>query len=225
MPKNGGVNMRLKNSIVELICFTLSLGLSSCFLANTYSHNSFKRAQEFIPFDVVIVPGVPFGDSATSSIFRARILWAKYLYDQKLTKNIIFSGAAVYSPYEEGKIMKMIADSLGVASENTFSETSAEHSTENVYYSWKMALQLGFKKIALATDPFQTLMVKGFITKNCPEVKVIPIIFQRIDMKSKVWMPKINPRLAIKSGYVNLTSRESFWERFKGTRGKKIKFD
>lgn len=217
--------MRWSRIYSGLLLFIFPFLTSGCFLANTYSLNSFYRAQAHIPFDVVIVPGVPFGDSATSSIFRARILWAKYLYDQKITKNIIFSGAAVYSPYEEGKIMKIIADSLGVPSENTFSETVAEHSTENVYYSWKMAHQLGFEKIALATDPFQTLMVRGFIHKHCPDVKVIPVIFQRIDMKSKVWMPSIDPRLAKKEGYVNLTNRESFWERFKGTRGKKIKFD
>ncbi len=203
----------------------LSFSLTGCFIATSYTHASYKRAMPHVPFDAVIVPGVPFGDSATSSVFRARILWAKYLFDQKLTKNIIFSGAAVYSPYEEGKIMKMIADSLGVPSKNTFSETVAEHSTENVYYSWKMAQKLGFENVALATDPFQTIMVQSFIEKYCPDVKTIPIIFQRIDMDSKSWLPKINPELAQKEGFVNLEHRESFWERFKGTRGKKIKFD
>jgi hypothetical protein len=207
-----------------LTFFLLSFGLTGCYIASSYTQASYKRAMPHVPFDAVIVPGVPFGDSATSSVFRARILWAKYLFDQKLTKNIIFSGAAVYSPYEEGKIMKMIADSLGIPSKNTFSETVAEHSTENVYYSWKMAQKLGFENVALATDPFQTIMVQSFIEKYCPDMKTIPIIFQRIDMKSNSWLPKINPQLAKKEGFVNLAYRESFWERFKGTRGKKIKF-
>jgi uncharacterized SAM-binding protein YcdF (DUF218 family) len=206
------------------LCF-FSLSFSGCFIATSYTHSSYRRALNHVPFDVVIVPGVPFGDSATSSVFRARILWAKYLFEQKLTKNIIFSGAAVYSPYEEGKVMKLIAEGLGLPAGHVFSETQAEHSTENVYYSWKMAKNMGFENIALATDPFQTIMVQGFIEKHCPEVHTIPIVFQRIDMESNPWLPTFNPKAALKEGFVNLEHRESFWERFKGTRGKKIIFD
>lgn len=217
--------MNARKLLFLLALFSLSVNLTGCFIATSYTHSSYKRAMDNMPFDAVIVPGVPYGDSATSSVFRARILWAKYLFDQKLTKNIIFSGSAVYSPYIEGKIMKMIADSLGIPSQNTYAETMAEHSTENVYYSWKMAQKLGFRNVALATDPFQTIMVQSFINKHCPDVQIVPIVFQRIDMQSNSWLPKINPVLAQKPGFVNLEERESFWERFKGTRGKKIKFD
>lgn len=217
--------MTARKLLFLLAILSFSLVFNGCFIATSYTHSSYKRAQEHMPFDAVIVPGVPFGDSATSSVFRARILWAKYLFEQKLTKNIIFSGSAVYSPYIEGAIMKMIADSLGIPAQNTFAETLAEHSTENVYYSWKMAQKLGFKKVALATDPFQTIMVQSFIHKHCPEVQIVPIVFQRIDMQTSHWLPAINPSLALKPDFVNLEDRESFWERFKGTRGKKIKFD
>jgi len=55
-----------------------------------------------------------------------------------LPRNIIFSGSAVSSPYVEGVAMKIIADTLGIR-RPTFSETKAEHSTENAYYggSWR----------------------------------------------------------------------------------------
>src|SRR5690349_9113608 len=127
--------------------------LTHCSFSH-YAKKSYERAKKEKPFDVIIVPGVPYEKENTTSIMTMRILWAKQLYDSGFTKNIIFSGSAVYSPYVEGITMKIIADSLGIPPEHTFSETKAEHSTENVYYSWKMAKQMGFEKIALSTDPF-----------------------------------------------------------------------
>ncbi len=208
--------------LVSLFLSGIGLTLQGCFIATAYTHSEFKRAKELTPFDVVIVPGVPYTDTALGDIFKARILWAKYLYDNKLAKNLIFSGSAVYSPYVEGKVMKIFADSLGIPSKHTFSESKAEHSTENVYYSWLMAKEMGFTNIAVASDPFQILMLKSFIRKRTPGVNTIPIVFQWIDMK-KV-LPKIDPATAVKKHFVSIMEKESFSERFKGTRGKKIKF-
>ena len=120
---------------------------------------------------------VPYEKEKTTSVMKMRIWWAKHLYDSGFTRNIIFSGSAVYSPFVESIAMKVIADSLGIPADHLFSETKAEHSTENIYYSWKMAKQLGFTKIALATDPFQSRMLRSFIRKYCPEVREIPIVF------------------------------------------------
>ena len=101
-------------------------------------------------------------------VFKARILWPKYLFENGITKNIIFSGAAVYNPYVEAKIMKMYAESLHIPSANIFIETQPEHYTENVYYSILMAKQMGFKNIAVTTDQYQAIIIiiiKNFIKK------------------------------------------------------------
>src|SRR5690606_31947372 len=127
----------------------------------------YEHAKTVRPYDVIIVPGIPYEKENTSSIMNMRLQWAKHLYDSGFAQNIIFSGSAVYSPFVEGKAMKAIADSMGIPPEHTFYETKAEHSTENVYYSWKMANEMGFKKIALATDPFQSAMLKSFMKKYC----------------------------------------------------------
>lgn len=70
-------------------------------------------------------------------------------------KNIIYSGGAVYSPYKESVIMGLFGQKLGIPSKNTFYDTLARHSTENVYYSYLLAKEIGFKSIALGADPFQ----------------------------------------------------------------------
>jgi uncharacterized SAM-binding protein YcdF (DUF218 family) len=122
----------------------------------------------------------------------------------------------------EGIVMKIIADSLGIAPEHTFSETTAEHSTENIYYSWKMARKMGFEKIALSTDPFQARLLKSFCKKYTPGVQAIPIVFDRIDLEDKK-LPVIDYSRAFVPNFVSITKREGFWKRFSGTLGKKVK--
>jgi uncharacterized SAM-binding protein YcdF (DUF218 family) len=172
------------------------------------------------PYDVVIVPGVPYDSAEIGTVFKARILWAKFLYDSGFTKNIIFSGSAVYSPYVEGKIMKTIADSLGIPSANTFSEAKAEHSTENIYYSWKMARGLGFQKIALATDPFQSSMLGSFGRKYCPGISTIPIVFDKLDISKP--LPAVDPQGSFMTKFVSIKDRESLWKRLQGTWGRRV---
>lgn len=126
------------------------------------------------PYDAVIVPGYPYKTEGRNKIlFNVRIFFAKELFEKGLAKNIIFSGGAAHTPYVEGKIMKTIADSLGLPPEHTFVEDKAMHSNENAKYGTKMAKSMGFKKIAVATDPYQfsymTLLLKFF----APRTKIL----------------------------------------------------
>jgi hypothetical protein len=199
----------------------LGLVLTHCSLSNQ-SRRSFERAKKERPFDVVIVPGIPFDTVNENMVMKMRMLWAKFLYDSGYAKNIIFSGSAVYSPYTEGTIMKIIADSLGIPPEHTFAETTAEHSTENVYYSWKLAKQMGFKTIAVASDPYQAGLLRSFARRHCPGVKSVPIVFGVLDIGNQT-LPKIDPSSAYKEDFVSIMEREGFWRRFRGTLGKRVK--
>ncbi len=172
------------------------------------------------PYDVIIVPGVPFQEPSMKMVLKARILWAKYLYERGVAKNIIFSGASVYTPYVESKVMKIYADSLGIPSENTFSEEEAEHSTENIFYSVQMAKELGFKRIALATDHYQAYLLQGYIKKKFPGVAIITIGYKKINMNAK-W-PEIDAESAYAENFVSLAKRENKIKRFKGTMGMNI---
>ena len=199
----------------------VALLLTHCSFSH-YAKKSYDRALHEKPFDVIIVPGVPYEKENTTSVMKMRIFWAKHLYDSGFTKNIIFSGSAVYSPYVESIAMKIIADTLGIPTNHTFFETKAEHSTENVYYSWKMAKEMGFQKIALATDPFQSRLLRSFTKKYCPGVKAIPVVFDRLQIDDKP-LPVIDATSAFRENFVSITDRETFWQRFKGTMGKRVK--
>lgn len=196
-----------------------------CTVINPIRKSPFKTFQTNVahsPFDVIIVPGVPYSSDKWGKIMRYRILWAKFLVDKGYAKNIIFSGAAVHTPYIESKIMALYIEALGIPKINVFTEEKAEHSTENVYYSYYLAKEIGFKNIALATDPYQTNNLSRFIIKEKFDIKILPILFDSI------FMMKIEePTIEASSAYVNksfkaLKKRESFFKRLGGTMGKNI---
>lgn len=210
------------------------LGLAAVLICSScadqkFAQKYFAKAKQAAPYDVVIVTGIPYNDSTNSGlIFAARVLWAKYLYDHGIAKNIIFSGSAVSTPYYEGKAMKIVADSLGVPADHTFAEIRAEHSTENAWYGMKMARKMGFKRMALAADPFQVKMLRGFLKKRCENMDYIPIVYDSVIHDKNNWhaqIPKVDFTGAYEPKFIKLSDRESFFTRFAGTRGKHINFE
>lgn len=210
--------------------FFIGLLTSSCYTINPGKYYvAAKKEAKVQQYDAIIVPGVPYLDEKMDIIMEARIKWAIKLYNEGITKNIIFSGAAVYSPYVESKTMALVAQANGVPLQHIYTDTLAEHSTENLYYSYILAKELGFSKVALATDPFQSAMLKSFRKKmmerlNLKEkVDIIPIKFKTLHgMKLK---QDIDPSPAFVEEFVPITERESSRVRFQGTRGKHINWD
>lgn len=204
---------------------SLFIILSAC----AYSSKSTKRILQELQeakYDIVVVPGVPFdtAEGKWSRTMKARVYWSKYLYDKGITKNVMYSGSSVYTPYYEGEIMAMYAEAIGIPKEHIYTETKAEHSTENIYYSYQKAKKLGFKRIALASDPFQTKMLTQFTyTKVSPDVAFLPIVFDTLKaMEPQMTDPPIDYEKAYNKDFVALTKRESFWERLQGTMGNKV---
>lgn len=170
-------------------------------------------------YDVIIVPGVPLENGTWSRTMKARVYWSKYLYDKGIAKNIMFSGSSVYTPYYEGEVMALYAEAIGIPKEHIFSETLAEHSTENLYYGYYKSKKLGFKKMALATDPFQSKQLKSFAKRKLDKpVAIIPMVFDTLKMLEPMMTdPKIDFQKAYNKDFVDLKKRESGWKRFKGT--------
>jgi uncharacterized SAM-binding protein YcdF (DUF218 family) len=175
-------------------------------------------------YDMIVVPGVPFEDAKWSATMRDRVFWSKYLYEKGIAKNVMYSGSAVYSPYCEAEIMAMYGEKLGIPEENIYTEIKAEHSTENIYYSYKKAKKLGFSTIALASDPFQTKMLRRFTRKIVSkDVAFIPIVYDTIQyMESIIPDPTIDYEKAYVNDFKALTERKDFYKRLKGTRGLNI---
>ncbi len=203
----------------------LTLLLKSCVFFGPSEKKLYSKAVSNKPYDVIIVPGAPY-DSIKgnwSMPMKARIYWSKHLFENGVAKNIIYSGSAVYTPYIESKIMALYAAELGIPSENVFIETKAEHSTENIYYSYQMAKKLGFEKIAIATDPLQARLLRGYPRRIKIKVDFIPFVIDTLKTIEKKEFIKIDIEKAKVSNFVSIVDRENRFKRFWGTLGKNIK--
>ena len=221
MFKNSGAGCVYLSTILSAIFL-----LNSCSFSNKTTERYYKKALTE-QYDMIAVPGVPFTEAGWDSTMKARVYWAKHLYDKGIAKNIMFSGSSVYSPYYEGEIMALYAIAIGIPKENVFSETKAEHSTENLYYVYLKSKKLGFTDIALATDPFQAKQLKRFARLRIGEnTGIIPIVFDTL-RKIQPFMtdPKIDYQKAFNNKFVSIKSRESFWKRLRGTMGKNIDYN
>ncbi len=199
---------------------------SSCLYSSKTQHKLFT-AVEKEQFDAIIVPGVPFENELWDRVMKGRVYWAKYLYDRGIAKNIIFSGGAVYTPYYEASIMALYAEALGIPKKHIYTETRAEHSTENVYYSYRLAKKLGFNRIAVASDPFQTKTLRKYIHKKIdPGVPVIPFVVDTLKLIEPTMIdPPIDFQKAFKKDFISIKKREGFFKRWRGTRGKNITYE
>jgi uncharacterized SAM-binding protein YcdF (DUF218 family) len=200
--------------------------LHACSFSEKTSQRYYQKAVTKT-YDIIAVPGVPFTEAGWDSTMKARVYWAKHLYDKGIAKNIMFSGSSVSTPYNEGEIMALYAIALGIPEKNVFSETKAQHSTENLYYVYLKSKKMGFTSIALATDPYQAKQLRKFATKRIGEnTGLIPIVFDTLrKMQPFMINPKIDYQKAYDSNFVSLKSKESFWKRLRGTMGKNIDYN
>ena len=156
-------------------------------------------------------------------MLKTRILWSQYLFTHGWTKNVLYSGNAVYTPWVEGSSMALFANQLGIDNAHILIDTIAQHSTENLYYGYQLAKQKGFKTIAVATDPFQCKMLMKYARKNFTEpVYFLPIIYDSIKSAMKIDLV-IDTSLTRKKNFVPIEQVQSYQERMNGTRGKHIK--
>ncbi len=201
----------------------LLISFSSCGIFSPSAKKTTARSLEKEPFDAIIVPGVPFDGEEWVEIMQSRVHWSIYLFQKGYTKNIIYSGSAVYTEYTEAKIMALYAEKLGIPKENIFIDDRAEHSTENVYYSYQIAKKQKFEKIALATDPFQTNNLRSFIKNFEFPIDLLPIVYDTL-ANHNYGTPKIDPSSAKIENFVSIVDRESFGKRLKGTMGQNIRW-
>lgn len=214
--------MSLRISVTYIILILL---LTGCISLRRGPHKAYDHiVKHNVTFDAVIVPGIPYNGEVWDSIMKARVIWAYVLYKNGVTRNIIFSGGAVYSPYYEAKIMGLYAQALGVPAVRIYYDTLARHSTENLYYSYLIAKQNGFKVVGLATDPIQSALLRRFTaTRFGTPVYHMPFVMDSIRRYNHM-VPDIEPAAAMKNDFSSITSEESTIRRFFGTLGRDIEW-
>jgi hypothetical protein len=209
--------------MMRLIGVCCLIGLSSCFFLGPSPKKRLQKIADIKPVDVVIVPGLPLYHGQWDTLLKTRMLWSEFLIKKGYAKHVLYSGSAVYTPWMEGPSMALIAQQLGIDSAQILVDTIAEHSTENLHYSYLMAKAKGFQTIAVATDPFQCAMLHKFSKKNFEEeIYFLPVIYDSIKARTNVEV-RIDTTLTKKKNFRSLEERQGYKDRLKGTRGKEIK--
>jgi hypothetical protein len=96
-----------------------------------------------------------------------------------------------------------------------------------VYYSCIIAKQQGFKKVAVATDRFQSRTLADFLPKVRRKTKVdVHSLPMQVDLMFSMTNedPKIDFQSARVENFVSIVDRESKLKRFWGTMGKHIDY-
>jgi uncharacterized SAM-binding protein YcdF (DUF218 family) len=198
--------------------FFIVFVLLSCSYSRKNASRLLTKAYSSEPYDIIIVPGVPLKNGKWDRTLKGRVYWSKYLFEKGIAKNIMYSGNSVYSPYYEAEVMRLYAVALGIPEDHIFCEKKAEHSTENVYYSFMYARKLGFKRIALASDPFQTRTLRGYTRKVNGDIALIPLVTDTLKVMQPAMIdPEIDYAKAYNKDFVSIKKRDSFWKRIRGT--------
>lgn len=216
----------MKDWKIRFVLFSSILYLNACAYINrrfyTEPSSYFEKALSKAPYDALIVLGFPHMKDSMTSIVQNRVYWAWYLYEQGIVKNIIFSGGSVYTPYYESEIMAMYAIQIGIPREHIFIEKQAEHSTENLYYSYKIAKSQGFERVAVGTESAQSSFMYSINNHRFQiPVDFIPIVPDTLNSIQKA-QPVINQDAAFVSDFISITDRESLFKRLRGTKGRKV---
>ncbi len=197
-------------------CIWLLLG---CLRTDKIRHQSLEWMQENGPWDAVIIPGIPFQGGDWDSVMKARVLWSWVIYRNGWARHIIYSGGAVHTPFVESRVMALYGAALGIPEENIFCETRAEHSVENVYYSYELARKQGWRSLCLGTDPFQSRMLMAFTRKRLSTpIQHLPIDYDSIRAYHHL-NPQIDPTSAYQGEFRPLHQRQGFRRRWRGTLG------
>lgn len=206
---------------VSVLLISFAIYLSGCISVVRGPKKAYNSVIEHdVVFDAIIVPGIPLKNGHWDSVMKARVIWAYVLYKNGITKNIIFSGNAVYQPFYESKVMGLYAQAIGIPKEHIFYDTQARHSTENAYYSYLVAKQNGFKVLALASDPFQSALLRKFTkVRFGTQIYHMPFVMDSVRKYSN-FNPNINTEHARRADFTtSLSEEQSSFRRFFGTMG------
>jgi len=202
-----------------LLFLPAALIASACSFSGKTTKKLFEKVTAAAPYDAIIVPGIPLFNGKWNRTMKGRVYWSKYLFEKGITKNIIYSGSSVYSPYYEARVMALYAMSLGIPEKNIYTELKAEHTTENVYYSYKYAQKLGFHKIAIASDPYQTKTVRGYAKRRVSaDIALIPFVIDTLKIiEPHMVDPEIDFQPAFNADFISIKKRDTFMKRLRGT--------
>lgn len=202
-----------------LILTAILLGSCKSLNYKKIAVNRYQYAEQVKPFDVLLVPGTPYFQEGMTEVMLNRLLWAEHLYKKGFSKYIMFSGAAVYTPFIEGCILREYAMLLGIPGDKILVEPKAENSVDNIYYANLQAREMDLKDMLVATDTYQSLRYSRFQKQTNIQFNMAPMQVDSLDLNFR-FQTTINDSVCYQQGWIDYKKRKAWYERFARSGGK-----
>ncbi|MEZ4318713.1 MAG: YdcF family protein [Myxococcota bacterium] len=162
------------------------------------------------PLDVVVIPGCPNRpDGSLSGCQWQRAIWGAQLWEDGVTEAFITSGGAVQNRWIESESIKAGMVALGVPADRIHLETQALHTDENTGYAVRIAGELGFGHIGMASHGGQArgmrAMAKGWGVEH---VEVLPMDLPRVVSRIQDGLPEVEVEPVPADEWMPLKERE-----------------
>ena len=138
-----------RNSIILIfISIVIFIGYSA------FSIWTFKDKVELVKTDAAIVLGAAAWNDKPSPVFRERINYSIWLYENNYVDKIIFTGGkGKDDKYAESEVARDYAIKNNVNSEDILIETKSKITEENLKYAYEIAMEENLNTFTIVSDP------------------------------------------------------------------------
>lgn len=159
--------------------------------------------------DWVIVPGCPsLDDGRLSRCQWSRAMWATLVWEDGRARGFITSGSAVQNRYTEAVALKAGMVALGVPEEVIVTETQALHTDENAGFGLKIAQELGYETLGVASHGGQARGMRALLRGWGHAAIALPMDMGRVRARLEAGHPEVRIEPVPADGWMTLRQRE-----------------
>ena len=140
----------IKRNIITLIFISIIIFIGY----SAFSIWTFKDKVELVKTDAAIVLGAAAWNDKPSPVFRERINYSIWLYENNYVDKIIFTGGkGKDDKYAESEVARDYAIKNNVNPDDILIETKSKITEENLKYAYEIAMEENLNTFTIVSDP------------------------------------------------------------------------
>ena len=140
----------IKRNIITLIFISIIIFIGY----SAFNIWTFKDKVELVKTDAAIVLGAAVWNDTPSPVFRERINYSIWLYENNYVDKIIFTGGkGKDDKYAESEVARDYAIKNNVTPEDILIETKSKITEENLKYAYEIATEENLNTFTIVSDP------------------------------------------------------------------------
>ena len=140
----------IKRNIITLIFISIIIFIGY----SAFNIWTFKDKVELVKTDAAIVLGAAAWNDKPSPVFRERINYSIWLYENNYVDKIIFTGGkGKDDKYAESEVARDYAIKNNVTPEDILIETKSKITEENLKYAYEIATEENLNTFTIVSDP------------------------------------------------------------------------